>query len=418
MASPVPQQNVDNFEMPKGSIFKKLVYILAFVGPASLICSTSMGPGTATSCIQAGAYFGYRLLWVVLLSGLMCGGVAYLGAKVTAITNKPVYEFIEEKIGRVLSVILFIVVLVTWNMVIYSQGSTMMHLNRIMFGDTVGPIAFAITILLIAYLYVFASNNSVLKIASIMCTLMAALFFINIFVCKPNLSDLAGGLVPKIPDGAATVFAGIIGGSAPGTSALWYSYSVKNQGWDKPKALGFIKWDQIIFALLFTVFSLGIFISGAAVLNPNGVQVSSALNAATALEPVAGKFATYIFIAGFWGAVFTTIGGMSTLSSYCLNSMFRISENRTSKKVRKFILISIAISLLGGLSGGSALSLLVNFMGALNVGGLVIISILVLFTCNKKFAGEWTNKWYTTVLGVIIVVFNVYSAWTFLSKFF
>lgn len=50
MADPKTVQS-DIFDMPKGSIFKKLAYVLAFVGPASMICSTSMGPGTATSCI-------------------------------------------------------------------------------------------------------------------------------------------------------------------------------------------------------------------------------------------------------------------------------------------------------------------------------------------------------------------------------
>ena len=215
MADPKTVQS-DIFDMPKGSIFKKLAYVLAFVGPASMICSTSMGPGTATSCIQAGADFGYSLLWVVLLSGLMCGFVAYIGAKTTAISGMDVYQFIEKKIGRVLTLILFAVVLVTWNMVIYSQGSTMMHLNKIMFGETGGPIAFVVTLVIIAYLYVVASNNSVLKIASAMCTLMAAIFFVNIFVVRPDAAAMAQGLVPKIPEGAATVVAGIIGGSAPG----------------------------------------------------------------------------------------------------------------------------------------------------------------------------------------------------------
>ena len=417
MANNQKVQN-DMFEIPKGSIFKKLAYVLAFVGPASMICSTSMGPGTATSCIQAGADYGYSLLWVVLLSGLMCGFVAYIGAKTTALSGLDVYQFIEKKIGRVITLILFGVVLITWNMVIYSQGSIMMHLNKIMFGETGGPIAFVITLIVIAYLYVFSSNTNVLKIASAMCTFMAAIFFINIFMVRPDPAALAQGLIPKIPEGAAVVMAGIVGGSAPGTSALWYAYSVKNQGWDKPKALNFIKYDQLIFAGMFTVFSLGIFLSGAAVLNPAGIQVSSALDAATALEPVAGSFATYIFIAGFWGAVFTTIGGMSTLSSYAINSMFHISEDRTSKKLRIFILISILISVLGGLQGGSALSLLVKFMGALNVGGLVIISVLVFFTSRKSFAGEYVNKWYTTLIGLIIVALNMYATWTFLSKFF
>ena len=404
--------------MPKHGFFQKMAYCFAFIGPASLICSTSMGPGTATSCIQAGANFSYSLLWIILLSGLFCGMVAYCGAKITAISGMPVYEFIESKIGRALATLLFAVVLVTWNCVIYSQGSTMMSLSKIIFGDTFGIAAFVITIGIIAYIYVFSSSRNVIKIASLMCTLMAIIFFINIFVSKPSGAELAKGLIPTIPAGSAVVIAGIIGGSCPGTSAMWYSYSVKNENWDTPKAMEFIKYDQIIFSFMFTLFSIGIFVSGAAVLNPAGIQVSSALQAASALEPVAGSFATFIFIAGFWGAVFTTIGGMSTLSSYAMNSMFRVDEDRNSSKVRKLILISIVISLLGGLSGGSALKILVKFMGSLNVGGLFIIAIIGYFLIRSDFTKELKNKWYTNLILLAIFGFNCYSAWTFLRGLF
>lgn len=108
-----------------------------------------------------------------------------------------VYQFIEKKIARVLTLILFAVVLVTWNMVIYSQGSTMMHLNKIMFGETGGPIAFVITLAIIAYLYVVASNNSVLKIASAMCTLMAAILLRQYLCGAPDAAAMAQGLSPK-----------------------------------------------------------------------------------------------------------------------------------------------------------------------------------------------------------------------------
>ena len=49
------------------------------------------------------------------------------------------------------------------------------------------------------------------------------------------------------------------------------------------------------------------------------------------------------------------------------------------------------------------MNLLVNVMGLLNVGGLVIICILTFFTSSKKFAGEYKNKWYTTLMGIIIL---------------
>lgn len=418
MASPVPQKNIDEFQLPKGNVFKKLAYILAFVGPASMICSTSMGPGTASSCIQAGSMFGYDLLWVVVLSGIMCGGVAYIGAKTTALSGMNVFDFIKSKIGKIATNILFVVVLCTWMMVIYSQGATMKHLNDLLFGTTLSPFTFGITLAIIAYLYVSSSNNRIIKIASVMCTIMAVIFFINVFFVKPDFTQLAAGMIPGLPNKEqAIIIAGVIGGSAPGTSAFWYSYSVKNQKWDKPSALSFIKWDQVIFALMFTIFSLGIFLSGAAVLNPAGVQVTSALDAAKAIEPLAGAAGKYIFLLGFWGAVFTTIGGMSTLASYGINSICNISSNNSDIKVRRVILVGIVLSLLGGLSGGNAMSLLVNFMGLLNIGGLVIICILTYYTSRKKFAGEYVNKWYTTLMGVVILGFNVYSAWTYIARF-
>lgn len=266
----------------------------------------------------------------------MCGFVAYIGAKTTAISGMDVYQFIEKKIARVLTLILFAVVLVTWNMVIYSQGSTMMHLNKIMFGETGGPIAFVITLAIIAYLYVVASNNSVLKIASAMCTLMAAIFFVNIFVVRPDAAAMAQGLVPKIPEGAATVVAGIIGGSAPGTSALWYAYSVKNQGWDKPKALNFIKYDQLIFAGMFTVFSLGIFLSGAAVLQPcryQGLLCSGCCYRSGARGWQLCHLHLHRWLLGC-RVHHHRRHEHSVL--YAINSMFHISEDRTDKKVRIF----------------------------------------------------------------------------------
>lgn len=418
MAAPIPAKDIDEFNIPKGNIFKKLAYIFAFIGPASMICSTSMGPGTASSCIQAGSIFGYDMMWVIVLSGLMCGVVAYIGAKITAISGMTVFDFIRSKLGNVGTYILFSVVFCTWLMVIYSQGATMKHLNDLFFDSKVSPIAFVITLAIIAYLYVSSTNNRVIKIASAMCMVMAVMFFINVFVVKPDVGAMAKGMIPHFPTKEqAIILAGVVGGSAPGTSALWYSYGVKNQKWDKPSALNFIKWDQIMFAGMFTIFSLGIFLSGAAVLHPAAVEVNSALDAAKALEPLIGSFGRWIFLLGLWGAVFTTIGGMSTLLSNGLNNLFHISESNSDLKVRLLILIGVGASLLGGLSGGNAMALLVNFIGLLNIGGLVIIGILVYFTCSKKFAGEYRNNWFTTIVGILIVLFNVYSAWTYIARF-
>lgn len=253
-------------------------------------------------------------------------------------------------------------------------------------------IVFIITVLVIGYIFT-SGKNSVLRLTSIMCTIMAAIYLVNAIYVKPDLVEVAKGLIPSFPEGSGRLaFAGIIGGSAPGIIALWYSFSVKDNGWDKPSALPFIAWDQgIFYGVLFVVFSLGIYLSGAAILHPAGIEVKSALDAAKAIEPVAGNFAKWVFVLGLWGAVFTTIGGMSSIGSYALSSLLNMGRSLNDKKVKGIIWIGVVLAIAGGLIKMPALPLMVWGISMLNLGGPIVLAILLYFTNSKKHAGEYTN---------------------------
>ncbi|QGU94527.1 hypothetical protein GOM49_04925 [Clostridium bovifaecis] len=419
MEKPETSPVVREFNMPRGNIFKRFAYILSFVGAGSILMSAAMGPGTLTSCLGAGANYGYMLLWIVVLSGIMNGAVAYIGGKIPAISGKNVFEYICDNVSPVFGKALLSVILVTWYMVVFAQGSAMLNLVQYITGTT-GPVAivaFVITVCLAGYIFTTGKNNAV-KLASLMVTITSILYLINMFIIKPDPAAMLGGMTPKLPSlKDAAIVAGLIGGSAPGTSALWYSYSVKDNNWVNPKNLKFIAWDQVYFALLFTIFSVGAFLSAAAVLNPAGIKVTSALSAAKSLEPIAGSFAKWIFSAGFFGAIFTTIGGMATIGAYAITSLFDIGESLNDKKVKGFVWLGIAFVLLGGIAAKNAMSILVNFLGLLNVGGFVIILLLTYYTSSKKYAGEYVNRWYTTLLGVIITLFNLYAVITYITKF-
>lgn len=410
------KKEVEAFELPKASLFEKFSYILSFVGAGSILMSAAMGPGTVASCVTAGADFGYMLLWIILLSGVMNGVVAYIGGKVTALSGKNVYEYIRDNTSKWFANTLMLIVLFTWYLVIFSQGATMKHLTDIMFGRF-STLAFIITIFGIGYIFTSGKQNAI-RLASFMCTAMAIIYFVNIFFIKPDVVEMSKGLVPRLPSLAeAIVIAGLMGGSAPGTSALWYSFSVKDNNWDKPSSLKFIAWDQIFFALLFTVFSVGIYLSGATILHPAGIRVNSALDAAKAIEPFVGNFAKWIFILGFWGAVFTTIGGMSTLGSYGINSVLEMDQSLNDKKVKRVVWVGILLALAGGIIKTGAIKLMIYFLGLLNVGGFVIISLLTYYTSSGKHAGKYKNKWYITAIGLIICLLNFYSVLVYIRQF-
>ena len=77
--------------------FKKLIGLLAVFGPAAIVASVSIGAGETIVVVRAGAWSGYELLWLVLLSCIVKGiFVTYLLGRYTAISG----EHIGHRIAR------------------------------------------------------------------------------------------------------------------------------------------------------------------------------------------------------------------------------------------------------------------------------------------------------------------------------
>ena len=76
---------------------KKLIGLCAVFGPAAMVASVSIGAGETIVVVRAGAWAGYGLLWLVVLSCLIKGGfVTYLLGRYTAISG----EYIGHRLVR------------------------------------------------------------------------------------------------------------------------------------------------------------------------------------------------------------------------------------------------------------------------------------------------------------------------------
>ena len=318
------------------------------------------------------------------------------------------------------------IVLITWSLVIFSQGKTFLTTIQFLSGSE-GILSFILFIaveIIIGYVFTSGKNNAQ-NIASVMVTLLSIIFLINIFVIKPDVGSVAAGLVPTLPKWSeAAIIASIIGSSAPGTSAGWYSFSVIENNHDDPKKLKGIAIDQTYYTIIFGIFCIGAYLSASEILYPLGIKVNSAIDAATALEPVAGKFASYIISIGFFGALFTTVGGMASLLGKGARTFYKISinhskeENEYAKIVEYLIWVGISISILGGFVPGSAMSFLVGFIGLLTVGGSIITILVFYYTSSEKHMGKYKNGVILNILCILLVLVNGYSAISILLRFF
>jgi manganese transport protein len=82
---------------------------LAFAGPAVVASIAYMDPGNFATNIQAGARYGYQLLWVVLLANLIAMLFQALSAKLGIVTGKNLAEMCREEFSRPVAIAMWIV---------------------------------------------------------------------------------------------------------------------------------------------------------------------------------------------------------------------------------------------------------------------------------------------------------------------
>ena len=380
---------------------------LTMVGPAAILVASSMGPGTVASCIMGGSHLGYKILWMVVASGLLGAIVAVAGGKVYAVTGKTGFQVLRDYTHPYFAYPLIAWMTFATYFVITIEGKLLGHTVSLMLPNLEGimnTVVVPLIVLAAAGIFTFGFKRVVL-LCSLMTSAMALLFLANLFVVDVSLSKAVTGLVPTVPfdKNGLMAFGGIMGGSAPGVVALGYSYLVWNKGWDGPEYIPRMKLDQILFyGVLFGIFSVGIYITGAAVLYPQGIEVNSAIDAAKGLEPLVGSLSKWLFLLGLFGAIFTTLGAVATLMCYMLADMVGLPPDMNNRKFKILLFCSILVGILGPfMSGLPAMKYMVLAMVVFLLAGPAIILVYLIVGNRKKIMGEYTNSWLFN-LGLII----------------
>ncbi|MGW3149517.1 Nramp family divalent metal transporter [Streptomyces sp. NPDC001177] len=78
----------------------RLRTVLAMLGPAFIASIAYVDPGNFATNMQAGAQYGYQLLWVVLMANVMAMVVQYLSAKLGIVTNYNLPEHVRARYPR------------------------------------------------------------------------------------------------------------------------------------------------------------------------------------------------------------------------------------------------------------------------------------------------------------------------------
>jgi len=294
-----------------------LASFLAVLGPGLLAGLSDDDPAGITTYSILGAEHGYRLLWIIPASTILLVQFHLVAVRLGAATGKGFVALVRERWGRHWGYAAVLGLLfANFGTICAEYAGVAAAGSLIGLPAWLSAIAAGTLITLVVVLGSFARVEKVLL--AISATL--ALYVVDGILAGPVWTDVAyGSVVPRMPidrDGWVALAASLGTTLAPWGLAFMQSYAV-----DKKITLASLRWervDVIVGSLLTGVVGLAIAVACAATLHTAGVHIESAGDAASALRPLAGSFATLFFGVGLLGSSLLAAAIVPIATSYSI----------------------------------------------------------------------------------------------------
>ncbi len=274
---------------------------LAVLGPGLLAGLSDDDPAGITTYSVLGADHGYRLLWIIPASTVLLIQFHMMAVRIGAATGKGFVGIIRERWGRGWGYFAVIGLLFANFGTICAEYAGISAA-----GSLVGIpswISAPIAGVLISLIVVLGSFHKVERILLIVSSTLT-LYIIDGILAKPDWSQVwQNSIVPHMPTNSIGWIA--IAATLGTTLAPWGLAFIQSYAVDKKITVANLRWERVdvlIGSVLTGVIGLAIAVACAATLNRAGVHINDAKDAALALKPLAGSFATVLFGAGLLGA--------------------------------------------------------------------------------------------------------------------
>jgi len=292
---------------------RRILELLRLVGPGVVVAATGIGAGDLVAAAHGGATFGLALLWTALLGALLKFALVEGMARWQLATGTTILAGWTREIGRAVGAV-FLVYLVVWSFVVAgalaSACGFAAHALVPALGLETWAVLHALAGLAVVLFGEYRGFERGMKA-------IVALMFAGIVGCAwaqrpPLAAVLAGLFVPHVPAGGTMLALGTIGGVGGTVTLLSYGFWMREKGWRERAWIGAVRVDLGVAFTLTGLFGIAVMILGATVLRPQGVDIADRgglLQLAAGLGHF-GRAGEIAFLAGFWGAVASSLLGV------------------------------------------------------------------------------------------------------------
>jgi NRAMP (natural resistance-associated macrophage protein)-like metal ion transporter len=289
---------------------------LAVVGPGFITANVDNDPGGILTYSQAGAKFGYGLLWTLVPTTIALVVVQEMAARMGAVTGKGLSDLIREEFGLRATFLTMIV------LGLADLGNIAAEFAGVASALGIFGVSKYIAVPLAALLVWAVVGRGTYTIVERVLLVLSLAYFaypVSAYLSRPEWHlAIARTILPEMNTSSEylAMVIGLVGTTITPWMQFYLQASIVEKG-ITTRQYAWSRWDVIVGCIITDVVAFFIVVACGATLHARGIRnIADAVDAAVALAPLAGRFASLLFAIGLRNAALLSAAILLLATAY------------------------------------------------------------------------------------------------------
>lgn len=377
------------------------------LGPAFIVASVVLGPGSILASSRVGANYGFGMIWVLVVVGVLMAGMVAMSARLGVVLKGSMCDELAARLGRPFAFLVGLTIFfVAAGFQFGNNLGVLAALEPLLASVSAGGgaaedasgwsqyltpsngIIVALNVLIMAFLFGFRKlYKPIEKMMMMLVGLMIVAFFGNLIYMLAS-----GGAELRSPENPPTIASpefvavlALIGTTLSIAGAFYQSYMVREKGWGLDEVReGTI--DSIAGITVLGLISLVVMITAAlSFYGREGIDLNSLADVAMALEPLFGPAAVYLFSLGIFAGAFSSFLVNAMIGGAMLSDGLGMGGTMDRLSTKLFTTLGLLVGMVVAVFVPSEDRVgLIVFAQAMIVIGFPLLAISMLYLATRK----------------------------------
>jgi manganese transport protein len=359
---------------------------LLFAGPAVIASIAYMDPGNFATNIQAGAKYGYALLWVVLMANVIAMLFQALSAKLGIVTGRNLAEMCREHFPLPVVYVLWIAI----------GLALLLHIPLFAGMGVTAALTYGVL------MFEARGFRPIEIIIGALVAAIALCYLVEMFIAPVDWGAAAlGSVVPRLPDaGALTIAVGIVGATIMPHAVFLHSGLTQNRAParndnERRQLLRFSNIEVMIALAVAGLVNMAMVVMAASAFHAGHSDVAEIETAYSTLTPLLGAAASGVFLtallaSGLSSSAVGTMAGQMIMQGF-VGFRIPVIVRRLVTMIPAFILVWVGVN---------STSALVISQVVLSLALPAPVIALIMFTRRKDIMGAFANSRLTNIAAI------------------